>query len=885
MPAVFEYVVGEFKMNQKNLVIIGIIIMLLLSPLYSSVRAAPSISTKDGTWPPIHEPVAFLPRVNVVHVSEGITDTEYNFLTAIPMSIFHYQGTVYQSLLTTDHTWDKPTGYIIDDWCTYLSDWGGATDINFIGDVPQNVTNALISQYGVGTDHVSFINGTPIAIANKIAAHDWKRSEYVVIIPYVSPVVSQDDIESISNGASLASLHNAPLLLSGPSSISTETLAEIAALHASKAILVDIGNSLSQSVHTQLTAAGVTIENDCTSEQSVVSLVRGLTGASTLCAILHNWQNLPASMSAACYGGYTLFLPMGLAQLTRETFNSLTAADFVQYKLLQSMELPKGYRDGEQAIALQFYNWLDTVGGNDTEQLETVITFNTQPYYDIMNGFDVTFDRAISGDPSRLTDPGAVTGRMPLFFIGNIALANRDSMYRATIFANKRPKHVTLAMNAYEVEHTINSGRDNWGLNHIVNEIFGWPFRGWCAENGYFPWQDIQDNMPDLSPVLPPGPGNGPDCDPGQFASFIASYETHFHSGAYAGQGSHPSQPDVPNCGFVSDLNNGSVFLYFSCHGGGTGIAVRHTDDGVAQDSDDRVPWEGHYWPSTDGIVYDGSEGGYYNQYMLDADVTNVQGAMTAYNACDMANGRMNEVLLLHGGAASFGSYTSVSFDGSGWWWNLFVHCVTHLNFTIGEAAAYATARVAKLYLPDTPPQPRADTSLQYVVYGDPMVLFIKENWSSPTPAATGVNYGGHVPDLIPNEPPNAPEKPSGRTQGKPGMTYLYTTRSTDPEGQQLWYEWDWGDGNMSAWIGPFSSGDNTTVTHTWTKQGTYLVRVKCHDTMNEESNWSEPLSVVMPAPALIPLMSFLYNLLQFLSQLPLMHRLFSGYRFFHFFS
>jgi hypothetical protein len=785
-------------------------------------------------------------------------------------------------LLTTDHTCDKPTGYIIDDWNTYLSAWGGATDINVIGDVPANVTTALASQYGVSSDNFSFINGTPITIANKIAAHDWKRSEYVVIVPYLNPVVSENDIESISNGASLASLYNAPLLLADPSSLAPETLTEIAALHASKAILVELGGSLSQGVHTQLTNIGVAIDHDCITEQNVVALVRTLTGASTLCAIRQNWQNLPASMAAACYGGYVLFLPIGIEQLSRQTFSSLPATAFTQHKLLQPLELPTEYLSGEEAIAQQFYTWLDTVGGNDTENLENVLTFCTQPYYDSQNGFSVTFERAISGDPSRPTDPGAVPGRMPLRYLENIALTNRDMMYRATIFANPRPKHVTLAMNAYEVEHSINTWVDNWGHNHIVNEIFGWPFRGWCADNGYFPWQDIHDDMPDLSPILPPGPGDGPDCDPGQFASFLASYEVHFHSGAYPGTGSHPSQPDVPNIGFVQDLNNGSVFLYFSCHGGGTGIAVRHTDNGVAQDSDDMVAWGDNYWPSTDGIVYDGSGGGYYDESNLYNDIVNVKGAMTAYNACDMANGAMNEILLLHGGAASYGSYTSVSFDGSGWWWNLFVHSVSHLNYTIGEAATYATARVAKLYPPRTPGQPYADTSLQYVVYGDPMVHFVQQNWSSPKPASMGTNYGGHFPDLIPNEPPNTPERPTGRAQGKPGTPYLYSTSSTDPEGQQLWYRWDWGDGNFSDWIGPINSGDMTSITHSWAQKGTYQVRVKCHDTFNAESNWSEPLSVTMPAPALMNQAPFLYNLLEFLMQLPLMQRLVSVYLFFH---
>ena len=527
---------------------------------------------------------------------------------------------------------------------------------------------------------------------------------------------------------------------------------------------------------------------------------------------------------------------------------------------------------------------MDAIGGNDTENLETVITFNTQPYYDPVDGFDVTFERAISGDPSRLTDPGAVSGRMPLQFIGNIALMNRDTMYRATIFANPRPKHVTLAMNAYEVEHAINTGLDNWGGNHIVNEIFGWPFQGWCTGNGNFPWQDIHDNMPDLSPILPPGPGNGPDCDPGQFASFLQGYEVYFHSGAYPGTGSHPSQPDVPNSGFVQDLNNGSVFLYFSCHGGGTLIAVRTTDNGVAQDSSDPVPWEGAYWPSTDGIVYDGSSGGDYDQDNLNNDITNVKGAMTAYNACDMANGKMNEVLLEHGGAASYGSYTSVSFDGSGWWWNLFVHCVTHLNYTIGEAATYATARVANLYPPGTPSQPHADTSLQYVVYGDPNVHFVQQDWTSPEPASIIMNYGGHFPEVPPNNPPNIPERPTGRVSGKPGVTYLYSTKSTDPEGQQLCYQWDWGDGNVSDWLGPIISGQTTTVTHSWSQQGTYQVKVKCRDTFNDESDWSEPLSVTMPTTTQFFFPPFFNTFLRILEHFPLLVQILSLHPFLHFF-
>jgi len=829
--------------------IIGAAIVLVLVTLTPVVGMNTGLPTDKDDWPPEHYEVEFLPRLNVVHVDEGDTDTQYGFLAGVPMTIFHYDSKVYQSLLITDQTTDMPTQYIIDDWEMYLTDWGGATDINFIGDVSDDVKNAVINQYGVDDEHVSSITGTPIAIANQIAIHDWSYSDYVVIAPYLEMLTSDEDIESISNAASIASLYNAPLLFSEPSSISQETLTVIDDLDAAYAIIVEIGDSLSENVNVQLQNADISIEYDLTTETDVISLLRTVTSKSTLCGILYSWQNLPAALSAARYGGYVLFLPFGLMILANELQDILTDSGISYEKLDEPAELQEGYGDGEEALAQQFYNWLETIGGNDPDKLETVITFNTQPYYDATYGFSVTFDRAISGDPSDITMPGAVTGRMPLQYSGNIALANRDGMYRATIFSNPRPKHVTLAMDAYEVWHSVDAdpyyNPDNWGQNHIVNEIFGWPYRGWCIENDNFPWQDIQDNPPGLSPILPPGPGDGPDCDPGQFTSFNELYETHFHSGAYAGTGSHPSQPDVPNIGFVLDLNDGSAFLYFSCHGGGASIAVRNTDNGVAQDPSDPVPWGEDYWPSTDGRVYDGSAGGSYSQTNLDNDINNVHGSMTAYNACGMANGKMNEVLLEHGGAASLGSYTGVSFVGSGWWWNLFVHLVTHESYTIGEAATYATARVAELFTPGSPPQPNADYSLQYVVYGDPNVHFVQDDWDSPEPASMGFDYGGHKPDASPNDPPDAPDI-NGPTHGEPGKTYLFRFVATDPDENDLFYYIDWGDDTYEDWFGPYDSGEEAPATHTWSAQGIYTIRAKAKDIYGAESEWGY-LEVTMP--------------------------------------
>jgi hypothetical protein len=98
-----------------------------------------------------------------------------------------------------------------------------------------------------------------------------------------------------------------------------------------------------------------------------------------------------------------------------------------------------------------------------------------------------------------------------------------------------------------------------------------------------------------------------------------------------------------------------------------------------------------------------------------------------------------------------------------------------------------------------------------------------------------------------PNLPPETPAIPTGKTTGQPGNTYLYSTETTDPEEDQVFYMWDWGDGNISDWMGPFASGQKATAQKSWAVKGTYSVKVKAKDSHGAESNWSNPLIVTMP--------------------------------------
>jgi hypothetical protein len=125
------------------------------------------------------------------------------------------------------------------------------------------------------------------------------------------------------------------------------------------------------------------------------------------------------------------------------------------------------------------------------------------------------------------------------------------------------------------------------------------------------------------------------------------------------------------------------------------------------------------------------------------------------------------------------------------------------------------------------------------------------------------------------NEPPNKPNKPSGETNGKINTLYTYSTSTTDPNGDQVSYKWDWGDGTQSNWLGPYNSGITINTTHTWTKKGNYGIKVKAKDIYNAESNWSDPLPITMPYSYNNPIQQFFKMLIErFPNMFPILRHL-----------
>jgi len=110
--------------------------------------------------------------------------------------------------------------------------------------------------------------------------------------------------------------------------------------------------------------------------------------------------------------------------------------------------------------------------------------------------------------------------------------------------------------------------------------------------------------------------------------------------------------------------------------------------------------------------------------------------------------------------------------------------------------------------------------------------------------------------------------KPSGQASGNINVNYTYTTNTTDPDGNQVYYQWDWGDGTQSGWLGPFTSGAQVSAQKSWSAKGSYSIKVKAKDIGGAESAWSDPLPITMPTSKNTQMMSLLTQFLHNLAQL-----------------
>jgi hypothetical protein len=84
------------------------------------------------------------------------------------------------------------------------------------------------------------------------------------------------------------------------------------------------------------------------------------------------------------------------------------------------------------------------------------------------------------------------------------------------------------------------------------------------------------------------------------------------------------------------------------------------------------------------------------------------------------------------------------------------------------------------------------------------------------------------------NLPPFTPTI-TGPTKLKPNRNYDFTFSTTDPDGDDIFYYVDWGDGTFTDWT---ASTGPLTLTHKWTEKDTFTIKCKAKDIYDAESDW-----------------------------------------------
>ena len=89
------------------------------------------------------------------------------------------------------------------------------------------------------------------------------------------------------------------------------------------------------------------------------------------------------------------------------------------------------------------------------------------------------------------------------------------------------------------------------------------------------------------------------------------------------------------------------------------------------------------------------------------------------------------------------------------------------------------------------------------------------------------------------NNPPNAPII-KGPTHGTAGVEYEWSFNSTDQDGNDVYYLVQWSDAcGSQEYVGPYSSGEEVFLNHTYNQKGSYSIYSKAFDIYDAESDWS----------------------------------------------
>ncbi|PNX48506.1 MAG: hypothetical protein BV457_03570 [Thermoplasmata archaeon M9B1D] len=123
-------------------------------------------------------------------------------------------------------------------------------------------------------------------------------------------------------------------------------------------------------------------------------------------------------------------------------------------------------------------------------------------------------------------------------------------------------------------------------------------------------------------------------------------------------------------------------------------------------------------------------------------------------------------------------------------------------------------------------------------------------------------NDGGYIVGGMTSTDFGDPECDAILYKINPDKEYTFTASSSDPDGQKIFYMWDWGDGNYSEWL------DTTKATYSWATEDNFEIRVLVKDFYGYESEWSDPFAFSTPKSKTVNPIYWLFENFPILSQI-----------------
>lgn len=96
------------------------------------------------------------------------------------------------------------------------------------------------------------------------------------------------------------------------------------------------------------------------------------------------------------------------------------------------------------------------------------------------------------------------------------------------------------------------------------------------------------------------------------------------------------------------------------------------------------------------------------------------------------------------------------------------------------------------------------------------------------------------------NQDPSVLAQPAGSATGSTVTAESYAFVASDPDGDSVQVQADWGDVSPGDWSGFFTSGSTVTLSHVWSAPGSVALRARARDTQGGVSPWVDIQSVTV---------------------------------------